>query len=78
MKHRVVQASLVACLLALGWLVGQVMPIEAVAQQMRSTVPKSYGAFRGAIGGDLLFEDSAGTIRVVYTNGNLGAEIARR
>jgi hypothetical protein len=77
MKHRVVQASLVACLLALGWLVGQVMPIEAVAQD-RAAVPKSYGPLRGTIQNMLVFEDSAGTIRLVYQNGNLSAEIARR
>ena len=77
MKRSVVQASLIACLLALGWLVGQVIPIEALAQE-RTTVPKSYGPFRGTIQNMLVFEDGAGTIRLVYMNGNLNAEIARR
>lgn len=65
-------------MLFLGWYVAsQARP--AYAQVKQTTIPKSWGPCKGAVGGALIFEDSAGTIRLVDAGrGNLGVTYGRR
>lgn len=65
-------------MLFLGWyVVSQERP--AYAQVSQTTIPKSWGPCKGAVGGVLIFEDSAGTIRLVDARkGNLEITYERR
>lgn len=65
-------------MLFLGWYVAsQARP--AYAQAKQATIPKSWGPCKGAVGGALIFEDSAGTVRLVDAGrGNLEVIYERR
>jgi hypothetical protein len=62
---RVVAALAISMLVLL--LAGEGVRTPAVAQaQAQRTIPKSFGTLKGASGSYLIFEDSTGTIRLVF------------
>jgi hypothetical protein len=67
-KFSAVALGLIVMLL-LGWYVGsQAQPARAEANP---TIPRSWGACKGGVGASLIFEDAAGTVRLVDSDGKL-------
>jgi hypothetical protein len=69
---RVVKRTMIACSLILlflcGWFESRSKAARIPRPAASCTVPKSWGAFRGAVMDKLIFEDSAGTIRLLGTD----------
>ena len=65
MRRLLVTALLILTMFVMGWYIGERRLTRAYAQSTIS-VPKSWGSFKGAGLGGMIFEDSAGTLRLVH------------
>lgn len=61
--NRIVVPIALAVALFTGFYLGRYQVTTVHAQQSRS-VPKAWGTFKGSIGSYMIFEDSAGTLRM--------------
>jgi hypothetical protein len=52
--------------------------IESDLTIVGHSVPRQWGEYRGAVAGDLMFEDANGTIRIVDHSGDLQYTIPRK
>jgi hypothetical protein len=59
--------------LVVGAALNNILHIQAAQAQASRTIPKSWGTVKGAAGEHLIFEDSAGTIRLVYIGPELNS-----
>jgi hypothetical protein len=57
--------------LVVGAVLNNFIHIPTAQAQQVYTIPKSFGTLKGSAGVHLIFEDSAGTIRLVYVQGQL-------
>ena len=62
---RLIGGAAVAGVFLCGWLLGQHFGASPAHAQIEKSVPRSYGPLKGSVGGFLIFEDSAGVIRIV-------------
>ena len=77
MKAWIVRVMLAVALISAGYMWGHT-PVPVVHAQVLRFLPKTWGHLVGeAPGGGLLFEDPAGTIRVVSMTGQVALEITR-
>lgn len=64
-RNRLCIAFAILIAFCLGAVLNSVFSIRAVQAQQQFTIPKSWGALKGSAATNLIFEDSAGTIRLV-------------
>ena len=64
--------------LAVGAVLNNILQVQSVEAQAPMSIPKSYGTLKGSAAVSLIFEDSAGTIRLVQVQSELNTRDAVR
>jgi hypothetical protein len=69
MKALILNVCIAVMFITAGYLWGSRSTPVVHAQQAGKSIPKAFGKVIGTMGGEFVFEDSSGTIRLVETVG---------